>query len=174
MKREAAILEFAMTMELEGKRFFADAAGRVKSAAAKQLLQELADWEDKHYLYLKAEQAKLQAAGDFSRADLSDTLLGPDKAKGQVFASRGAGEGPEPLMPVGDRTSDMSVLRMAMYIENDLQEFYRRAAENTRDSGGTAMFAKLAEWEGEHARILEAQYQGLQKSFWDEMGFSPF
>jgi len=174
MKKELAIIEFAMAMELEGKNFFAAAAERVTSQETRKILQELADWEEKHYQYLLEEKTKLGTVGDFSKADLGDTLLGPEKEKWQVFYARGAGEGPEPSLPIGARTSDMSVLRMAIFIENDLQGFYRRAAEHTRASGGSAMFVKLATWEGEHAKVLDAQYQILQKEFWSEMGFSPF
>ena len=174
MKKALSIIEFAMAMELEGKNFFASAAQRVSSPETRKILHELSEWEEKHYKYLKEEKAKLERAGDFSTADLGDGLLGPDKDKWQVFYKRGAGEGPEPSSPIGERTSDMSVLRMAIFIENDLQGFYRRAAEQTKDKGGFAMFAKLATWEGEHAKVLDAQYQGLQKEFWAEMGFSPF
>ena len=174
MKKELSIIDFAMSMEMEGKNFFAAAAERVASPQTRNVLRELSDWEEKHYRYLQEEKAKLVASGNFSKADLSDALLGPEKDKWQVFYARGDGEGPEPSIPVGERTSDMSVLRMAIFIENDLQGFYRRAAENTKDSGGTAMFIKLATWEGEHAKVLEAQYQSLQKEFWAEMGFSPF
>ena len=174
MKKELAIIDFAIAMELEGKDFFAAAAKRVASAETRKVLLELSEWEEKHCQYLLEEKAKLISSGDFANSDLSDTLLGPEKEKWQVFYSRGAGEGPEPSIPLGDRTSDMSVLRMAIFIENDLQGFYRRAAENTKESGGSAMFVKLATWEGEHAKVLDAQYQSLQKEFWSEMGFSPF
>jgi rubrerythrin len=174
MKNEAAILEFAMAMEKEGKAFFASAAGRVKSPVTKDILMELAAWEEKHYQYLRSERDSVLATGGWAESEPMAGVLGPIDLANTVFSRRGEGRGPEPALPIGEVTSDMAILRMAIFIEKDLLEFYVKTAAAIRDVRGRQRFIALAQWEGEHAAALDSQYQQLQRSLWADQGFAPF
>jgi rubrerythrin len=92
--------------------------------------------------------------------------------------------GPEEGAPIFSRdrveqnlvgyTSDLSALRMAYLIEKDAVEFYRRAAEQTKDAEGTRMFLDLVKMEQAHLDLLEGEYDYLQGQFQTAMGFAPF
>lgn len=174
MRNESSVLEFAMAMEKEGKEFFSSAAKRVKSPKTRDILLELAAWEEKHYQYLLSERNAVEATGTWLSTEPGTGVMGPQNKADTVFGKRGEGKGPEPALPIGELTSDMAVLRMAIFIENDLLEFYVKTAATIEDSRGRQRFMALAQWEGEHAAALDAQYQIMQKSLWAEAGFAPF
>jgi rubrerythrin len=174
MRNESSVLEFAMAMEKEGKEFFSSAASRVKNANTREILMELAAWEEKHYQYLRSERDAVAATGSWLSAEPETGVMGPKDKADTVFGKRGEGRGPEPALPIGELTSDMAILRMAIFIEKDLMDFYVKTAATIEDAKGRQRFTSLAQWEGEHAAALDAQYQMLQKNLWADAGFSPF
>ena len=163
-----------MSMEKEGKAFFASAAKRLKNTKTQDILLELADWEEKHYQYLRSERDAVAATGTWLSAEPEAGVMGPQNKAATVFGKRGEGQGPEPALPIGELTSDMAILRMAIFIEKDLKEFYVKMAATLVDARGRQRFIALAKWEEEHAAILDAQYQLLQRNLWSDAGFAPF
>jgi len=174
MRKEASVLEFAMAMEKEGKEFFSSAAKRVKKPETRDILLELADWEEQHYQYLRSERDAVAATGTWLPTDPEAGIMGPKNKADTVFGKRGEGRGPEPALPISEMTSDMAILRMAIFIEKDLLEFYVKTAATLEDIRGRQRFIALAQWEGEHAAALDAQYQILQRSLWADARFAPF
>jgi rubrerythrin len=63
---------------------------------------------------------------------------------------------------------------MAYLIEKNAVAFYTKAARETEDTVGSAMYQDLAKWEGTHQRVLEREYQFLANRFKLDMGFAPF
>jgi Fur family ferric uptake transcriptional regulator len=67
--------------------------------------------------------------------------------------------------PLDGRTTALvfarDALRMAIATERSGLEFYKRAANQTRDKRGRTVFQKLAEEEREHLRTLETRYRAL-------------
>jgi len=174
MRKESSVLEFAMAMEKEGKAFFSSAANRVKKPATREILLELAAWEEQHYQYLRAERDAIETTGTWLPGEPEAGILGPKDKADTVFGKRGEGQAPEPALPISEVTSDMAILRMAIFIEKDLLEFYVKMAATIEDAKGRQRFITLAQWEGEHAAALDAQYQILQRNLWAEAGFAPF
>lgn len=60
-----------------------------------------------------------------------------------------------------ERVFARDALRVAIATERSGLEFYTRAAEHTDDQQGRAVFARLADEEGEHLRTLEQRYADL-------------
>lgn len=172
MDRQLAALNFALGMEKEGKAFFERAAASSRNISAKDAFRDLARMEEGHITYIEANIRSLTKDGRWTvdpQKDLDKELMG--KA---VFHDRGEGKGPEPELAIGELTTDLSAIRIAMAIENDLHEFYTRAEKHAEDDGAKAVFGRLAEWEKGHRQMLEAQYEEMKEGFWSEMGFSPF
>jgi rubrerythrin len=71
-------------------------------------------------------------------------------------------------------TSELSALRMAFLMEKDAVAFYSKAASETDDPDGKAMYEYLVGMEEEHQQILEEEYNALAMEFWATMGFEPF
>jgi len=70
--------------------------------------------------------------------------------------------------------SALMALSVAIQTEKDAVAVYSRAASETDDPDGKAMYQYLVDMEKEHQRILEAEYNALAKEFWSTMGFEPF
>jgi len=62
-----------------------------------------------------------------------------------------------------DWNTPQGVLRRGMSIERDGYGFYTLAAERASDKHGKAMFLDLAAQEGEHLKLLLAEYQALEE-----------
>lgn len=63
---------------------------------------------------------------------------------------------------------------MAYLIEKNAVEFYTKAARETDDPAGKAMYEELAGWEKGHQQMLEEEYRLLADRFKLDMGFAPF
>lgn len=171
MEKKLTILRFALGMEKEGRDFFAKAAETTANVSAKQVFKDLVRMEEGHIAFIQANIDSLIKEGKWTL----EPVEGLDKALGgKVFDARGKGKGPEPELAISALTGDMSALRIALAIENDLHEFYGRAAANSKEEDAKAVFTKLSGWEKEHREMLEAQYEEMKDSFWADMGFSPF
>jgi rubrerythrin len=69
-----------------------------------------------------------------------------------------------------DWNTPQGILRRGMSIERDGYSFYMAAAERASDKRGKAMFLDLAAQEGEHLRLLLAEYRALEAG----KGWLPF
>lgn len=170
MDNTLAILDFAMTMEQEGKFFFAEWSGRVKNPATKEIFQELAKWEEEHWKYLASQRSALEQAGQIVPGEAP--IAAAEKKALDTFYLRAKGD----ARPKESTScmSDLSALRLAITIEHDLHEFYGNASAKAADPALKEMFAMLSRWEQNHREILENEYAALKEQFWSEMGFQPF
>jgi rubrerythrin len=169
MSKAERILEFAMKMELEARDFYLDSLQKVSRVDTRNLLSTLADWEKGHYEYLKGQKESLAGSGKWAYgAPLPDEI-----AKGEKIV-RDKKQGADTDPPLGEASSDFSVLRMALAIETDFAKFYGNAAESMEDPKGKEIFRMLSQWEGGHQDYINEQYKALHREFMDEMGFEPF
>ena len=171
MKKSLDALFFALSMENQGEAFFRSSAARVKNSITKTMFQNLADWEVEHQQYIQAQLDSLQGAGkwDAAAAIPSEAAqVGP-----QTFRARGVDLPKEQSLPVEEKTTELSALRMALFIEEDLYKFYKQAAAHTDDPEGKKVFATLSAWESDHRDILDSRYQVLKEAFFAELGFNP-
>ena len=169
MSKADKILDFAMKMELEARDFYLDSVQKVSRAETRGLLATLAEWEKGHYDYLKKQRDSVSTTGKWA----DDTPL-PDEITGgaKIVEAKKGGMDTEP--PLGETSSDFSVLRMAMAIETDFRKFYENAAGNIMDPGGKKILLMLSDWEGGHQEYIDELYRSLHREFMDEMGFEPF
>jgi len=170
MKYILEVLDFAMTMEQEGKFFFSEWSGRVKSPATKEIFTELAKWEQEHWQYLANQRDALEKTGKIIPGEA--TTAAAEKKALETFHQRAKGEaGPTEVTRC---MGDLSALRLAITIEHDLHEFYGNASAKATDPDLKEMFNQLSRWEQNHKEILENEYSQLKQEFWSEMGFQPF
>jgi len=169
MSKAERILEFAMNMELEARDFYLDSIQRVSRAETRGLLAPLAEWEKGHYDYLKEQKESLAGTGEWD----SDAPLPDEIKKGEkIVSDKKQGAPTDP--PLGEASSDFSVLRMALAIETDFARFYSNAAESMEDPKGKEILRMLSQWEGGHQDYINEQYKALHREFMGEMGFEPF
>lgn len=161
-------LDLAMQTERDGREFYKRAAERTSDPGGKVLFVSLADDELDHLRLLESQRESL-AEQDRWRSPAETNDAAHSKIAGAPLFSRKA-----LADNVNEYTSDLSALRMAFLIEKDAVAFYTRAAAETEDPDGKAMYERLAEMEKDHQRILEEEYNALAKEFWDTMGFEPF
>ncbi|SDY40788.1 ferritin-like domain-containing protein [Tindallia californiensis] len=168
MNTEKSIIEFAMTMELQGQKFYESFMDQAENETAKLLFKSLAQTEKEHYEILKAQYDSLNEKGKW--LDLSDKLeQNPDQL---LFTKRKETENFS-----ADKLhshADLSILRMAYLIENDFAEYYQKAADQTKDPIGKKILLTLCEWENEHRRLFHEEYQEAMQNNWFDQGFSPF
>jgi rubrerythrin len=168
MSRAERILDFAKKMELEARDFYLDSLQKVSRGETKSLLATLAEWEKEHYDFLKKQKESVSGSGKWA----PDAPLPLEKAGAGIVAGKRLGT--EVDHPLGETSSDFSVLRMALAIETDFSRFYANAAETVDDMEGKKILEMLSGWEGGHQEYIEGQYRSLHREFMDEMGFEPF
>ena len=171
VEAESALLalDVAIQTEKDGREFYKRAAVNTTDAGGKVLFTSLADDELEHLRLLEAQRESLAKEGEWQSALDDEPKERPAQIEGAPLFSRAA-----LAENVSAYTSDLSALRMAFLIEKDAVAFYTKAAAQTDDSNGKAMYRQLVEMEKEHQRILEEEYEALAHEFWSTMGFEPF
>ncbi len=169
VRKAIGALTMAIRVEQNGYRFYRRAAEETDDARGKELFLSLADDEVAHESILKTRLAALERQGAWKRVADEEW---PDESAftgdEPIFSRKRIEEG------VHDYTSELSALRMAYLIEKNAVEFYTKAARETQDPVGRAMFQDLADWEREHQRVLEQEVTFLSDRFKLDMGFAPF
>lgn len=170
-KLESALmaLSIAIQTEKDGREFYLSAAQKTDDPQGKALLSSLADDELDHLRLLEAQHEALMKEQRWLPHSEPGEEVQPTKVKGAPIFSRLA-----LAEDINTYTSELSALRMAFLMERDAVAFYSRAASQTDDPDGKAMYQYLVGMEKEHQRILEAEYNALAKEFWSTMGFEPF
>ena len=139
-------IEIAMDAELKAKQFYTDSASKIESERGKNLLNQLADFENNHYQKLKDLKDSLIATGNY--IDYDGTQFRPFRA--------------EISGKVESKQSDaLDVLKLAIDAETKAKEHYQQMVKQTKDPQGKKMFEKLAEEEDLHRRILNDEFYNL-------------
>lgn len=162
-------LRIAMQMEKDGHQFYLSAADKSDDSRTKAIFSTLANDEVQHLHWLKAQYEGLlqdkqwpSTAGDVPRVEFAEGEPTP------IFSQERLTE------EVSIYTSELSALRQAYLLEKDAVAFYAKAATETNDPHGQAMYQALAAWEQEHQQVLETEYKFLAEQFKTQMGFAPF
>ncbi|TKJ28815.1 MAG: hypothetical protein CEE40_10435 [Chloroflexi bacterium B3_Chlor] len=162
-------LSIAIQTEMDGREFYKRAAERTNDPGGKILFISLADDELEHLRLLRAQKEALAKEGRWLRQPETEADAHRAQVEGAPIFSR------EALREdISVYTSELSALRMAFLMEKDAVAFYSKAASETHDPDGKAMYEYLVGMEKEHQRILEEEYNALAKEFWSAMGFEPF
>jgi rubrerythrin len=148
------ILKKALQVEVDGHTFYSMAAEQATKPAIQSLFLRLARDEIEHKTYLKNVMRRLEELGGGSFfVEQKDPGLG--EFSSQIFTdefreqARGVASAP-------------AVLSIGMQLEANAVAFFTAAAEGSEDPQAKGFFRFLADWEGQHYRILERLLQGVQ------------
>ena len=141
------VYEYALQREHEGKRFFAENAGRLSHAAAAGAFEQLANEEPKHIEFIQAQIDALDKGG------APDTALGAELEREGFFSQRAGSEMLNQTV-LEAMVPDLPVLRMAYLIERDFAEFYEMAAAKS-EGEAKEVLRMLAAWERGHERLFK-------------------
>lgn len=146
-------IQIAMEAEAKANKFYADSAKKVASEQGKNLLKQLADFEQNHYNKLDELKKSLEKEGKFIKYE--GTQFKP-------FKIEIAPEGSRKLEP--NKEDVLDILGMAIDAESKAHQHYQRMAGETKDKNGKEMFEKLAEEETMHRRILSDEFYQIANS----------
>jgi rubrerythrin len=169
VKKALGALRMAIRVEQAGYRFYRRAAEETGDPQGRALFNRLAEDEVAHESILRTRLKALERGGAWMAVADEEWPDASPFAEGEPVFSRNRLE-----EEVQDYTSELTALRMAYLIENSAVAFYTKAARETNDPVGRAMYEDLASWERTHQRILEQEYQFLANRFKLDMGFAPF
>ncbi len=150
-------IDMAMAAEIKARDFYADALTKVTHARGKDLLSQLADFEQQHYDKLDELKNTLTQKNEYITYE------------GTSFKPYRASTPSEVSGPIeADKNSLLDILSMAIDSETKANERYLKMADQTTDPRGKAMFKKLAQEEVTHRRILSDEYYHLnnQNGMW--------
>ena len=159
-------LAYAMRMEQESEKYYNHYSSRCKSDNSKIIFEALAKMEVEHYKILEKQYSSILKGENWLEIKL-DNFKSPE-----VFLNKGSDRITE--SELDSELSDVTILRLAYLMENDLAIFYKEWAERTEDSFGKKLLKKLSFWENEHYNMLYAEHTTLLKNSWFKMGFAPF
>ena len=167
MESALKALAYAIEMEKEGEHFYRSNMDRVQSPRVKMVFQELADMEKEHYNLLLEQYRSLSEGGEWK------DLKAIAQEQADKFIER---ENQEKITKSELESSlgDISVIRMAYLLENDLAEYYLKLSIETEDRKGREMLKTLSEWEIVHRNMLQAEYKDLMEDNWFDSGYAPY
>jgi len=158
--------EYAMNMELDGKKYFEEQAQKMTEPALKRIFEELANDEERHYQIFKA-----MASGknpEYEEA-FKTSILATAKNIFQKLSESGA--------KVEDFPSNIKdVWIKARDIEDNAETFYREQAEKTEDAAQKKIWIRIAEEEHKHwvamnnvVNFIDRPNQWLEDAEWNHM-----
>ena len=146
-------IQIAMEAEAKANKFYSDSAKKVASEQGKNLLKQLADFEQNHYDKLNKLKKSLEKDGKFI------------KYEGTQFKSFKIEIAPEGSRKIEPNKEDvLDILGLAIEAETKAHQHYNRMAGETKDKDGKEMFEKLAEEETMHRRILSDEFYQIANS----------
>ena len=161
-EKEMEIIKEALINENEGYQFYKMAASQSETEGEKDSFLKLADEELKHIEYLKELYEKMK---DKTDKELSIFDITPPDSP-QIFnwdnVSREKGN------------MALSVFSIGIKMEKESVDFYKEAAEKTDNEEAKKLYNILIDWEYQHLRDFEKQYDMLKEDWWNEQGFAPF
>ena len=160
-----AALQMAIQTEIDGYAFYQKFAEQTEDPEARAMFERLAQDEAMHLELLRNTQTVLDETGEWS--EYEEVL--PQPIEGAPIFSRERVE-----QNVVAYTSDLSALRLAYLVEKDAVNFYRRAAQETKDPRGRRIYLDLVRMEESHLALLQGEYDFLRGEFQTAMGFAPF
>lgn len=169
LNKAIGALKMAIRVEQNGYRFYQRAAEETDDPGGKELFTSLAEDEIAHESILRRRLESLEQQGAWKAVADTEWPAGQDFGEDEPVFSRQLIEG-----GVSDYTSELSALRMAYLIEKNAVAFYTKAARETEDPVGQALYEDLADWERGHQRVLEQEYKFFADRFKLDLGFAPF
>jgi rubrerythrin len=162
-------VDIAIQTEKDGHEFYLGAAAKSSDPQGKALFASLAEDELEHLRLLQAQRDALTGERRWLPHSAPAAEAPHTRVLGVPIFSHEA-----LAREINAYTSELSALRMAFLIEKDAVAFYSKAALETDDPDGKALYEYLVGMEKDHQRILEQEYNALAQEFRTSMGFEPF
>jgi rubrerythrin len=144
------VLSQGMDIEKEGISFYGKAAENSKNARARDVFRSLVGDEVEHLRILQAEHDSVSGSGKWLPAGKAV----PQVVSGlHLFPASAKSSGASAAAP-----SDLDALKFAMDIEQKGYDLYVKAANDTKDKDGQALYRFLAKIESRHYKILQDAY----------------
>ncbi len=161
------VFEFAMKMEKDGQAYYEKMAAQTENAVLKEILNNLAQDEIKHYNLFK----KFRDGDDSAVADMKSSGSKVMENARNVFQNLAAGNVPE-----GFTQDIMGAWKEAQNIEKKSEDFYREKAADETDEGIKSTILEIADEEHKHwvlienvIRFLNRPKQWLEDAEWNHL-----
>ena len=152
-------IEIAINMEKDAIKFYNEAAGKVEHSVGKKMFLTIAEDEKRHLEMLSQI---------FKGIDITIKDVSPVKNIKTIFETM-----KNEMMQVVEATMDeLEAFKIAMKMEKEGIEFYRKAANEARQKKETALFERLIKEEQQHYDIFANTYFFLSDTgswfMWEE------
>lgn len=158
--------EYAMNMELDGKKYYEELAAQMTDPAIKRIFEELAVDEQHHYEIFKAlaEGKRVEYEDDFKT-----TILKTAKNVFQAMrdGNKDVGQFPRGVKEAWEKARD---------VEDKSERFYREQADATDDDSQKTIWLTIAREEHKHwaamdnmVRFIEQPRQWLEDAEWSNL-----
>ena len=165
----------AMKGEIEGRELYLMAASRTQDPKAKEVFSYLAEEENKHLEWLRGVYERGSA---FVAPDAPDALDALDALEMKKLVRFEDATSPifsrEFKNGIGGKHFEMSALSIAVRLELDAAQFYKKTSDACDDPSLKSFFAGLAEWENGHYKALNQEIAYLEDEYFRSNNFSPF
>ncbi len=160
------ILKEAILLETRGKAFYSNVADKCDSPAAKKIFTMMAEEEDEHIEYLSKQ---------FINYTKKHSFIKPDAPK----------ENPEETVvlkvlteqlkkEVNAASFEAAAISSAIDFEMKAVKLYSDRAKEATDPNEKELYRILADWEGEHSKMLHELNDALKEEIWYDNNFWPF
>ena len=157
--------EYAMQMELDGKKFYLEQAARMPEKALSNIFEQLAKDEEKHYQIFKA----LKDGQNADLAGFKTEILSSTKNIFQEMKNSGK--------KFDDFSSDViNAWTKAREIEDKSEKFYREQAQKSDDKEQANTWTVIADEEHKHwvamdniVRFLDRPNHWLEDAEWSNL-----
>ncbi|OGL48096.1 MAG: hypothetical protein A2161_12690 [Candidatus Schekmanbacteria bacterium RBG_13_48_7] len=154
-------LKTAIELENKGLLTFLKLARQTQNGAGKNMFIQLAMDEQKHREILEGQLEKIISGKPFEKISIAASAIEKllpvirDKAK-KIKGEAGVDE--------------IDALNAALDLETKAQKFFTEQAAQTTNPEAKNLFVRLAEWEDNHYKLIQAELDALQQTgFWFDM-----
>ena len=162
------VVKNAIRVENDGYQFYRVAEEKTKDPKGKEVFSSLANDETNHMQILKSLYQNIKEKGEYKFDEHKDMKhILETTSESPIFSK-------EFRERVQKAQFEMTALSIGILLEKNSIEFYKKAAKESEDKEVKILFDYLADWEGEHLRVLVQQQKFLQEDYWTEARFYPF
>lgn len=165
MNDDVKIIRAAIETEIDGYRYFVEAAGKAAHERVKELWLGLAVDEIEHMKILQSSLTSLLTHDRWEPVpgEVDETL--PPKAP--IVGSKGPA-------PAGEFSSDVEAVEAGLAVEANTYDFYADAAKKTTSAEGRKTYLQLAKMEmGHYQSLEEAREMLVDPAQWQFRQVSP-
>lgn len=159
-------LKIAIQTEIDGYNFYTLAAQRTRNADGKKMFEFLAGEETKHREILEQRYRNLFGGEPFGKLPKPTKVPRSYKTKSPIFSAEFSNRAKLPGF-------EMTALSIGILLEEKSIKFFNDLAGKTRNPETKKFFKGMADWEGEHLKLLMHQHNLLMKEYWREARFEP-